>query len=245
MLPRDWELLRFLEEQGFATFQQLRSRFFASKSYCSERVQKLCAFGYIARKPLEAFFYKNQGKQEIRKGYFPHLLNLNLRPGQDIFFVARDFSEGFGKSKRLFKPSMLLHQLILNDIRSFIEEEVLHQWIFNDPKLKVVSTIQSGRNPEIVPDLSIEDGPLKMAIEVERTPKGKSKYFRRFNFFRDSIYSHVIYYYTDENQLRGLLDRAGRDGKFAFAHYKTPNELYSPTLGVLKIHEFIQKKRFS
>lgn len=239
MLPRDWELLAFIEEQGFASFGQLENRFFNGKSNCSKRLKKLSAFGYIDRKRLFEFFKRDSSNN--KPFYFPHILNLNVNPNDFIYFIGREYSQGFGKSAKLFKPSMILHQLILSEVRMFLEREIEHKFILNDPKLKILSSFQFGRNEEIVPDLSLEYDKVKIAIEVERTPKGMVRYFNRFNFFRDSIYTHVVYYYTDECQLRPLLKRAGSTNKFAFAHYKFPNELYSNVYGIIKLNDFIHR----
>ncbi len=240
MLPRDWELLEYVETQGFATLSQLRKRFFNRKANCSMRLKKLLAFKYLEKKPLFDFFI-TEAKRGIGQTYFPHILNLNISPKQQVYFINRDYSKGFGKSKKLFKPSMVLHQLILNELRNYLDQEIVHKMMLNDPKLQIASSIQIGRNPEIVPDLSYEYESIKIAIELERTVKGMVRYFHRFNFFRDSIYSHVIYYYTDEAQLKPLLKRAGSSRKFAFAHYKAPNELYSNVYGPLRLNDFIHK----
>ena len=239
MLPRDWELLYFIEEQGFVSFSQICKKFFhGNSSYCSRRLKKMCFFKYLEKKSFLDFFGCKNG---TKHKYFPHLLNLNIRPQQQIYFVGREYAKGFGKSGQIFKPSMILHQLILNDIRVYLEEQVVHKWSLNDPKLKILSYVEHSRNEDIVPDLSLEYDSVRLAIEVERTPKGKIRYFKRFNFFRESIYSHIIYYYTDECQLRPLLERAGVSRKFAFAHYKTPNELYSNVFGLIDLHTFIHR----
>ena len=240
MLPRDWELLSFIEEQGFVSFDQILKRFFKNQPTCSMRLQKLCYFKYLDRKKLADFFQSSR-KGGVRQGYFPHLLNLNIKPNHQIYFIHREYAKGYGKSSKLFKPSMILHQLIMNDLRVFLDEEIAHKILLNDPKLQIVSSIQFGRNKEIVPDLSYEYNKVKIAIELERTPKGMVRYFERFSFFRDSIYTHVIYYYTDECQLKNLLKRAGHSTKFAFAHYKFPDELYSNTFGPLSLNDFLHK----
>ena len=240
MKDRDWELLQFVEEQGFASFGQLQKHFFNDKSNCSKRLNKLCAFRYLSRKKLYDFFVSPHEKG-VKKGYFPHLLNMNITPQHWIYHIDRSYSKGFGMSQSLYKPSMILHQLILNEIRGFLEKEVIHKWSFNDPFLQVLSFIHFGRIEEIIPDLSIEDENIKIAIEVERTPKGQVRYFRRFNFFRQSLYTHIIYYYTDECQLKALLQRAGKDKKFAFAHYSRPDRLLSPVFGVVSVNEFIHR----
>ena len=241
MLPRDWELLDFIEGQGFASFAQICKLFFKNdKSNCSKRLTKLIHFKYLDRKPLMDFF-RGRGESGIKTNFFPHLLNLNIKPNQQIYFIHREYSKGYGKSAKLFKPSMVLHQLVMNEIRPFLDDEIAHKMLLNDPKLQIASGIQLGRNKEIVPDLSYEYNKVRIAVELERTLKGMTRYFERFSFFRNSIYTHVIYYYVDEAQLKPLLARAGHSSKFAFAHYKFPDELYSNTFGPLNLHAFLHK----
>ena len=237
---RDRDVLVFIEEQGFASFNQLNRKFFLSKGYCSERLNKLCAFRYLKKCDLKDFFISKK-MNDVSGGYFPHLLSLNVKPHQKIYHIDRNYAQGWLRSQGLFKPSMLLHQLILNEVRMFLEKEIEHQYIFNDPILKTLSFIEFGRNEEVVPDMSIEDGKLKIAVEVERTPKGRTRYFKRFNFFRDSVYTHVIYYYVDDSQLKPLLKRAGKTNKFAFAHYTQPDQLISPVWGMVSLSEFLHK----
>ena len=241
MLPRDWELLSYLEEQGFATFDQLNHKFFFSKKpSCSMRLKRLSECGYIHKKRLLDFFQSNK-RSGVKKGYFPHILNLNIKPNQFIYYINREYALGFGKSGQLFKPSMILHQLILNDMRDFLEKEVVHKLVLNDPKVKILSNIYLGRGSDTVPDLSIEYDHVRIAVEVERTPKGSIRYFKRFGNFMDSNYTHVIYYYTDEPQLKQLLKYAGTSKKFAFAHYRIPNELFSNVFGVIDTNTFIHR----
>jgi hypothetical protein len=204
------------------------------------RLKKLVHFNYLQRKLLYDFFVSDRNS-ETKKSFFPHLLNINLNPNEYVYSINREFSKGFGKSKKLYKPSMVLHQLILNELRGFLDNEIKYKMLFNDPKLQIIANIQMGRNFEIVPDLSYEFDKVKIAIELERTVKGMVRYFKRFNFLRDSIYSHVVYYYTDECQLKALLKRAGSSSKFAFAHYKFPDELYSNVYGPLRFNDFIHK----
>jgi len=241
MLPKDWELINFIEEQGFVTFGQICTKFFNSiDSSCSTRLKRLMEAGYLSRKPLvDLFRFSSQNK--IRPSYFPHILNLNVSARQKIYFINRNYSKGYGKSAQLYKTSMILHQLILNDIRLFLEEEVVHKRLVNDPKVKIIADTIFGKNKGTVPDLTLEYNKVKVAIELERTPKGRSRYLWRFQNFMSSNYTHVIYYYTDETQLKTLLKMAGVRGKFAFAHYRTPNELYSNVFGLLDINSFLHK----
>jgi hypothetical protein len=241
MLPRDWELINFIEEQGFVTFGQLSQKFFHSKdSTCSMRLKKMIESGYISKRKLVDLF-KFSDEKRIRPMYFPHLLNLNVSPRQNIYFINRDYAKGFGKSAQLFKTSMIIHQLILGDLRVFLEGNIVHKRLFNDPKAKIIANTLFGRSSDTIPDLTLEYNNVRVAIELERTIKGRSQYLSRFQSFESSRYTHVVYYYTEEPQLKTLLRAAGTRTKLAFSHYRTPNELYSNVFGLLDIHTFLHK----
>jgi len=241
MLPRDWELLSFLEEQGFASGIQIRDQFFNGKrSSCSTRLSKLLSNGYIHRKKLLEIF--RSGKKGSRKlKFFPHILNLNIRSGDYIYYIDRRYALGFGKSGQLFKPSMVLHQLVLNEVRFFLEEEVIHKRVLNDPKAKILSKLHLGTGSDTVPDLSFEYNHIKIAVELERTLKSNLRYFQRFSALRQSKYTHVLYYYVDERHLLRLLKHAGAEPSIAFAHYKTPNEVFSNVFGMTDVNTFLHK----
>ena len=240
MSNRDWDLLRYVEEQGFVTFGQIRQNFFKNDSTCSHRLKVLCYNKYLEKKALISFFKSE--KELLEQGYyFPHILNLNIRSSQHIYYLGRSYARGFGKSSGLFKRSMVLHQLILTDLRKFLMENLDYKQLNNDPMLQILGGIQVGRNKEIVPDLSFEYDKLKIAVELERSHKNSLTYSKRFIYFRDSIYTHVIYYYTEESILRTLIKKANFDPKFAFAHYRSPDDLISNVWGRLSLNEFVFK----
>jgi len=241
LTDRDWGLLAYLEEQGFATQDQLSKEFFNSKVTCRLRLGKLGEHGYIERTTLpEALRIQ---RLNSKSAIFPHILNLNVSRNTPLYYINRSYSKGFGKSRKLFKPNLVIHQLILNEVRSFLDKTLSPKWLLNDPRLALLSDIQYGRNREIIPDLSYEWDEHKVAIELERTCKSAHRYSLKLHEFRDSIYSHVIYYYTRETILKSLIRRSERNRQVAFAHYKAPNELYSPAFGVLTLNEFIEKRR--
>ena len=144
MLPRDWELLNFIEEQGFATFRQIERMFFSNqKSFCSRRLGQLRCSGYLGKRTiLEAI--TGQPKMSKNVKYFPHLLNINLDSRDEIYFINRKYAKAFGRSAKLFKPNMVLHQLILNEVRHFLDEEIPHQIVLNDSKVKISAKKEAG-----------------------------------------------------------------------------------------------------
>lgn len=240
MQTRDWDLLRFIEEQGFVSYRQIRENFFEHQPTCSNRLIDLVRTKYLSCEPLLNFFQKNK-----ESGYFfPHLLNLNIDPREKVYFLNRNYARGFGKSQKLFKKNMILHQLILSGLRLELQNSIEFKQINNDPILHILNGIQPGRNREIIPDMCFEYDNIKIAIELELTLKAQAKYSQRFSYYRDSIYTHIIYYYSDEAYLRNLIKKASFDPKFAFAHYKTPKDLFSNVLGRISLGDFLFKVQY-
>lgn len=235
---RDQALLNLLKEQGFATYEQLRRRFFPSKSRCSKRICKLKSAGYIEDiSVLDVFFGKDS---QVVPYYFPYILGLNINKKTRILRLTKEYKRQFSNTNSLLKRHICIHQLMLNEVRFFLEDN-LKGIMLNDPKVKVLSHIDAGYRKEFVPDLSIESKNAKIAIELERTVKSKNRYSSKFYYYMDSIYTHVLYYYIDEKQLKTLVDYAGSSRKFGFSHYKEPNLVLSNTWGYLSLNDFITK----
>lgn len=234
---RDRALLRFIEEQGFVTYRQIYENFFPTMPSCSRRISQLVHTKYIQEESVKNLLcIEREGSI-----YFPHLQNLDLKASNKIYYINRNFSRAFGKSKKLFKRSMIMHQLILNDIRSFLVDRIQHKYLLNDPKISILSAITGKRPTESIPDLSLEFGDIKIAVEVERSLKTNHEYRSKVFNFERSCYSHVLYFYTNENILRKLMQRTRHSSKFGFAHYAQPNDIFSPVWGILDVNSFIHK----
>lgn len=241
LLPRDWELLSFLEQQGFATFGQLESRYFNNRQNCSARLIKLKLHGYISDvNAIDLFVNKNQRENGQ---LFPYISEINLKPSTRIYFLSQLFRRKYAFSEGLLKQNMVLHQLLLNDLRAELEREIPHKTVLHDPKIKVIAKIETGRHEGIRPDLSLEFGSFKVAVELERTIKNKSRYYERFLYYQDSVYSQVLYYTTDRKKLELLIERASPYKKVAVGYFREPFELYHNLFGTLNIHEFFRKSQ--
>lgn len=241
LLPRDWELLSFLEQQGFATFTQLEGRYFNNRQNCSARLLRLKKFGYIDDIPaLDLFLSK---KDQLDGKLFPYISEFTLKPATKIYFLSEDFRRKFAFSEGLLKKNMVLHQLILNDLRAQLESEIPHKMVLHDPKIKIVAKIETGRHESIRPDLSLEFGTFKVAIELERTIKNKSRYYERFLYYEDSVYSHVLYYTTDRRKIEFLIERSNPYRKVAVGYFREPFELYHNIFGNINIQEFFRKSQ--
>ncbi len=236
---RDWEVLSFLEQQGYATFNQLEKRYFSSKQHCSIRLKKLRAHGYIeTNRPIELFL----SPQERKEGkLFPYLAEYHFHHRTQIYCLSRAFRTKYAFSDTLLKRQIVIHQLLLNDLRTRLEKEIEPESILNDPKIKVVTRVEMGRHEEIRPDLSFESKGFKAAIELERTIKSKSRYYEKFLYYDSSVYTHVIYYITDRRKIEPFLKLTRQFKKIAVGYSREPEELYHNLYGRIDLKNFLLK----
>jgi hypothetical protein len=239
LLARDWELLGYLEQQGFATFPQIKERYFNNHQNCYARLKRLAACGFVAKSSATNLFLTQKERAEGK--LFPFISEFNLNPNTQIYYLARKFRAKYAFSEGLLKKEMVLHQLMLNELREFLEKEIPHNTVLTDTKIRVISRVERGRHEKIRPDLSFEFGSFKVAVELERTIKSKARYYERFLYYETSLYTHVIYYTTNRKKLEHLIERARPFQKIGIAYLKSPLEVYHNILGFLSLQTFLRK----
>ncbi|MCC6817512.1 MAG: hypothetical protein IT245_01295 [Bacteroidia bacterium] len=168
-------------------------------------------------------------------------MDLALNKRSKIYQLSRSFRRRYAFSDGLIKNNMLIHQLLLNDLREKIETVIPHKFLLSDPKIKVVSRVEGWRSNVIRPDLSFEFNSFKVAVELERTRKSRSRYYERFTHFSDSIYTHVIYYTTERRNLEFLIELSRPYKKVAIGCTYTPEELYHNIYGQIDLASFLRK----
>lgn len=241
LLPRDWELLSFLEQQGFATFKQLESRYFKNHQNCSLRLKKLMSFGYIESKSILEIIVPKHRQQE--GNLFPYISEIDVRPSTQAYYLSPHFRRKYAFSEGLLKSNMVMHQLILGDLRTQLEKEIPHNVVLSDPHIKVISKIEIGRHENIRPDLSMELNGFKLAVELERTTKTRSRYYERFLYYQDSVYSHVLYVTTDRKNIEYLIEQVAPYKKIGVAYFREPFDVYHNYFGLIKLNQFLEKVR--
>ena len=235
--PRDKKVLDLLRDQGFASFEQLRERYFPNIKRCSKRLRLMEKHNYLKSYTLKEYFAKQDSK-----GFFPHLLALGLKGGSKIYILSTTYRKLIPETNRLLKPDLCLHQLILNRVRFFLEDSIADaRFMLSDPQIKVLSDFSSGRRKEFTPDISVESSRYIIAVELERTVKSNNRYASRFWFYKDSVYTHVLYYYVNEAHLKMIMKQSGQMRKVGFAHYLRPDQILTKAWGYLSLYEWIEK----
>ncbi|MFZ3229925.1 MAG: hypothetical protein WA160_06960 [Pseudobdellovibrio sp.] len=238
LTDRDNRILLLLREQGFVTFQQILARFFKQQSNCSARLIELEKNLYITS--IKAVDYLND--KNPNSIYFPYLLSLGITPKTKIYYLHQCYRRQFSETNRLLKKDLCLHQLLLNDVRFYIEDTFKDERIIlNDPESKILADIDMTKRKEFTPDLTILSKKFSLAIELERTIKGQNRYMNRFWYYEDSSYTHILYFYVNESHLKSLLQYAGTSYQFGFAHYKQPQKIISNVFGFMHLKDWINK----
>jgi hypothetical protein len=231
-------LLEFLKAQGVLTVKQAIKQFLAHLKNPQRRIQHL-----IEANILECFtihnLYKNKD-DHLSKAYFPYLVELDIDQSTRIIQLSENYRQIMFFTKKLLKRNIIIHQLMLNEVRFYLENKVSFKYLLNDPKLTLLSEIHSDRVREFTPDLSFESDKYKIAIELERTIKSQRRYSDRFLYFTQSPYTHIIYYYTQEKTKKFLLKMSYYERRLGFSYFKNPGVVFSPAWGYMSLNEYIE-----
>lgn len=232
---RDKKLIDFLRIQGAATFDQLLV-FFPNIKVASRRLIKLEQSGVIKSNLTAKAF----GFDEHKFKFFPVLLDLKLKPKTKIFKLSDLYLAYFSKSAKLATKEMTLHQLLLNEVRFFLENIFREHLFLNDVDVHFMSKSFNNKEP-LVPDLTITTEKYKIAIELERTLKSKSRYGIRMARFSASSFTHVLFFYAKEDYLETLISCSRPYRNIGFVDVMKMDFVYSNGFGKLKLQDWITK----
>jgi hypothetical protein len=233
---RDQEILEYIKTQGVVIFSQINHEFFSGSDTCSRRLRKLNLYGFIETKPLK--FYLAEGSNSR---YLPYLVHMSLNPDSKIYSLPLNVRKKLPEYDTVFKKSILLHQLHLGEVRAFYSKVLPHDQVLSEYELKTFSKLLVGRNKDLEPDLSLEGTKTKIAIELERTKKQKSRYYAKFYDFYDSTYTHVIYVFFNLKSLTTVMNYTRIYRKIGFSLIDSLDQIYSPTFGKMPLSEWVKK----
>ena len=169
----------------------------------------------------------------------PLVSECRFKSNNVIFYLSERFRKKFSFSEALLKREMLVHQLILSELRNQIDPLIQHEVALSDPEIKVLSKIEIGRHEKIRPDISYESGKMKIAVELERSNKSKSRYYERFLYYEDSIYKKAIYYTTNRRNIDYLLNQTKSFENIAVGFHHEPATVFHNLYGKTSLIDFI------
>lgn len=232
---RDRKIIEFLKSQGAATLEQLLI-FFPNYKLASRRIIKLEKAGIIkGYLPVQAV-----GFNEIKNKYLPVLLDIRLRPSTKIFKLSPIYLGFFTENAKFATRVMTLHQLMLNDVRFYLEKIFKDNLFLNDVDIHFMAKTYNNKEP-LVPDLTIISGHFKIAIELERNLKSKSQYSVRMARYSASAYTHVLFFYSKESYLETLINCSRPYRNIGLVDIFTKDMVYSNAFGKLKLHDWLVK----
>ncbi len=245
LTERDFDLLRYLHEQGVASARQLAQRFFPSVRAFRVRVCFLVRGGLVESVPLGAI------REFSQEAY--------LKAGTELFGGSRadirkyrvyrlgpNLVRRWPTSAKLSDVKMWRHQLIVNELRAALEKKFPRAQFLSDPQCAEEWQFLGSprdRSELLIPDITVRDGGIQIAIEVERNRKSETHYFTRFLRYEKSLYTHVIYHCESEALFKLIAELTKRMEWIAVARFGTIHEVYRSWPGWQKLDEFLAEKR--
>lgn len=236
---RDRKLIWYIKEQGVATFEQLNRNFFPGEGSCRKRLHHLIRAGYLESVFVNEVFKTTKQKQ-TKSSIMPVVLDLSMKASTKIYRLSQEYRRLWYTNQSLMKRSLVLHQLLVNESLEQVKKTLTANCILNEPEIKILSPYSVGRRTEICPDFSFETEKHKIAFEVERVIKSKSRYSRKLLYYRDSLYTQIIYLYSFEKHLPVFLELTKHERKVGLAHYREPNKIYSSFWGPQSLNSFLE-----
>lgn len=134
---------------------------------------------------------------------------------------------------------MWKHQLQLNGIRNLAEDWFPDAQILTDPDIRAeASRFKMGRE-QPVPDLVIRFKKNEIALEIERNAKSQIVYLLRFLDYRDSQYSHVLYFCESQSIFNQVARAARGVSKIGVSRLLAPELVFQSEQGFMPTREFL------
>jgi hypothetical protein len=232
---RDKDIVDFLATQGFATHEQLAKAYFPSYHSTYNRLMTLEKNGIIRSKPAASFFSRRPYLFE------PHLNNLGVRKNTRIYQLSLSQLRFFPRDRGILKTSMLVHQLLLNEVRIWLQRQFPEAIFMNENRLRMYGRDFINHNPDFMPDLVMKVDDVVMAVELERVKKSESRYVEKIRCYEDSLYTHVLYIFTNGENLKIFFKLGNYDKRFGFASYSRPETVSTKRFGDMPFKKWVDQ----
>lgn len=223
MQERDYRLLTYLYEQGVATSDQL------------------IELGQFKRKMI---FYRRIGMlikaSLIQKREFKASNQVGPR---HIYMLSDELLNRHSNAKQLSDEQMWKHQLLLNQLRTGLDETLKGNVTFVERHIIFDKKTRGESLHAPIPDLVLKWNDKLIAIELERTIKrDKGRYYSRWNAYTDSTYSCALYFCDDDLNMEYLSGLAANYPKIAFSLVKNSGFVRTFKHGTESIFTFLERK---
>lgn len=244
LTDRDYDVLKYLADQGVASSRQLSEGFFPNMNTFHRRTSKLIRAGLIESVPLSTM------KEFSQMSYFRTATDLLGASRSDIwkykiYRLGKHFKKKWPSTGKLSDVKMWRHQLMVNELRAVFEKRYPDALFLNDPQVMeewrlFQNTGARDCSDVPIPDLTLRTNGKQIAIEIERHRKKDIVYYERFQQFERSKYTHVIYYCESEAVFKAVSKLAHNFRRIAVARFGSIGEVYRLHPGWVKLDEFLE-----
>ena len=228
LTKRDNHIISLLQQQDFCFYKDIAGKFFSSSTTASLRLKKLQQEGLITIEPI----YIKRFHKIMDKASMPFIGN-NKK-------IVR-LNNKFKVIRRKPNNWKIKHQLLLFSLKERLENLLNEKAFFENDIRDLRETLYNGRH-EPLPDLYIKGEDYKLAIELELHIKSKGRYYLKTSQYRNSRYTHVLYFVTNIKKMDSLIKAFKSYRYIGLAHYRQVDELFCYWYGKLSLQEWLKKK---
>jgi hypothetical protein len=238
LTDRDFEILEFLYQQGVATLKQLTDQFFQSAGSARVRIHQLIKNGYLDSRSLTEL------KTVSRSSYLMEHNSEIFGSRKDlhkyrVYSLGNRFKKSLYNTSSLIEPIMWKHQIQLNRIIKALKQSFPDAIYISDPEVRKRSETFTIAREEAIPDLVVQTKTLNIAIELERNQKSDLRYYSRFLFYKNSSYTHVIYFCENDVIFGEVAEQASSFFKVGVVLLISPHKVYQKSKGYHSILDFL------
>ena len=226
---RDKEILKFIKNQDFCFYKDIRKKFFASYALASRRLNELSRYGFLNIESIDSKRLKNVLDESC--------LNI-IGCHKKIVFLKQSFlNTPKGIKLNRFKIN---HQILLFYLKDRLESILKSPAILENEIKEQRGTLESGDH-DPYPDFYLKGYNFKLAVELELHIKSQNRYDLKTVDYSLSSYSHVLYVVGSLKKKDKLLEYFSFKDSIGVAHYKEPELVYSYSYGKLSILDWVKK----
>jgi len=240
LTERDFAILCYLNKHGVSTAQELTGLFFPSYYVFRRRVSLLIREKLVQSMPLrrlKEISSKSYAQASATLGLpTPRLLN------SKVYMLTERIRMNLQSSLNLTEVQMWKHQYQVGRIDGLMRARLPGASVLNDPEIKREMLRYRDPKDAVIPDLVFRSDAFNIAVEIERNYKNHDQYRRRFHYYEDSSYSHVLYFCESDDLFDRISERARSYDKVGVVKILNPDLVFQRSRGFVSLSAFLKIK---